>query len=154
MASWLPEQKKNLTAYRNVSVFGTDGSEFHKGIYDAIFVNAGATHPLPEWLDSLEAGGRLLLPITIETRKDMGGGFMLRITRGEQSYDAEIISVVGIFHCAGARDARINEQLKQINLQHLILQKRIFQLKREKHSKTSRCILHTDFYCLSADAGE
>src|SRR6185295_313824 len=34
------------------------------GPFDAIFVNAGCTHPRSEWLAALAPGGRLVIPLT------------------------------------------------------------------------------------------
>jgi protein-L-isoaspartate(D-aspartate) O-methyltransferase len=68
---------------------------------DVIYVNAGATHPVPEWLDSLGIGGRLLFPLT----PDEGWGCMLLVSReAEKRYSARSISRVEFIPCIGARD--------------------------------------------------
>ncbi|MGZ3459389.1 MAG: protein-L-isoaspartate O-methyltransferase family protein, partial [Archangium sp.] len=56
--------RENLSPWPQVSVLCGDGSET-RGERDAIFVNAGATHPLPAWLEALAPGGRLMLPLTV-----------------------------------------------------------------------------------------
>ena len=56
---------------------------------DAIFVNAGATHPRPIWLDRLRPGGRLLLPLTAARDETSSGmGFVLKVTRDGDRYPA------------------------------------------------------------------
>ena len=56
--------RENLAVYANVSVHAGDGAAFDPGPCDAIFVNAGVTHPHPLWLERLSQGGRLVLPLT------------------------------------------------------------------------------------------
>jgi protein-L-isoaspartate(D-aspartate) O-methyltransferase len=48
----------NLASLPQVSVECADGWDFDAGTCDAIFVNAGATHPNPRWLASLAMGAR------------------------------------------------------------------------------------------------
>jgi protein-L-isoaspartate(D-aspartate) O-methyltransferase len=67
---------------------------------DAIYVNAGATHPDPSWLDALRDNGRLLFPLTGD---DMWGG-MLLVTRLGQELAARFVSQCGFIGCAGLRD--------------------------------------------------
>lgn len=56
--------QENLTGYANVSVHAGDGAAFDPGPSDAIFINAGVTHPHSLWLERLSARGRLVLPLT------------------------------------------------------------------------------------------
>jgi protein-L-isoaspartate(D-aspartate) O-methyltransferase len=68
---------------------------------DVVYVNAGATHPVEAWLDSLNIGGRLLFPLT----GDRGIGVMLLLKRtGDSTYSARIFSKAGFVNCIGARD--------------------------------------------------
>jgi protein-L-isoaspartate(D-aspartate) O-methyltransferase len=60
--------RTNLAYLPQVNVLDGDGGPLNTGPVDAIFVNAGATHPHRRWLDALGPGGRLLLPITAERR--------------------------------------------------------------------------------------
>ena len=50
----------NLSYLAHVQVLAGDGGEIDLGPSDAIFINAGATHPRAMWLDALRPGGRLL----------------------------------------------------------------------------------------------
>jgi protein-L-isoaspartate O-methyltransferase len=56
--------RDNLSSYTNVSVHMGDGAEFDPGECDAIFINAGVTHPHPLWLELLSHHGRLVLPLS------------------------------------------------------------------------------------------
>lgn len=69
---------------------------------DALYVSAGATAPLPVWLDALRPRGRLLFPLT----PDEGAGAMLLVTRWPEGYAARFICGAKFVGCAGARDAR------------------------------------------------
>ena len=78
---------------------------------DIIYVNAGATHPAPSWLDGLNEGGRLILPLTTNEgfrRNEPGNihrrGAVFRIERRGFDFIARRISGVAIFPCEGARD--------------------------------------------------
>ena len=78
-----------------------------------IYVNAGATRPADIWLDRLNDGGRLILPLTSD--KGFGEnpenipiqrrGAVFRIERRGDEFLAKWISTVAIFPCEGARDA-------------------------------------------------
>ena len=45
--------RANLRHFPHVEVVTGDATTYDPGLADAIFVNAGATHPCPLWLDSL-----------------------------------------------------------------------------------------------------
>jgi protein-L-isoaspartate(D-aspartate) O-methyltransferase len=107
--------ERNLAAYPNASALCGDGSEQAFGTFDAIFVNAGCTHPVPIWLDALAPGGRLLLPLTVPWpgMPNIGGGSMLLVARRDDRYAARFTGPVGIFHCQGARTEAASELLAQ-----------------------------------------
>jgi protein-L-isoaspartate(D-aspartate) O-methyltransferase len=97
---------RNLADLGNVNVVNGDGTKTDFAAADVIYINAGATHPLPHWLDHLAEGGRLILPLT-EAGFPMGDirrGAVFRIERRGDEYLASRISGVAIFPCAGARD--------------------------------------------------
>ena len=94
----------NLRHLKQVQVLCASGAEAALSPADLIYVSAGATHPLPAWLDALRPGGRLIFPLT--PRQGFGG--MLLVTRpadgGEEHYAAGFISRVAFVPCMGARD--------------------------------------------------
>jgi protein-L-isoaspartate(D-aspartate) O-methyltransferase len=98
---------RNLADLRNVTVVNGDGTRVDFPPADVIYVNAGATHPLPHWLDRLAEGGRLIVPLTDAgfPNADFRHGAVFRIERRGNDYAAHRISAVAIFPCAGGRDA-------------------------------------------------
>jgi protein-L-isoaspartate(D-aspartate) O-methyltransferase len=91
----------NLAHLSNVSVSATSGTEGSLPRCDLIYVNAGATHPVPSWLDALNVGGRLIFPLT----PNEGFGCMLLVTRkNETVYAASAVTRAAFIPCVGARD--------------------------------------------------
>jgi protein-L-isoaspartate(D-aspartate) O-methyltransferase len=99
----------NLAHLPNVRVVEGDGCTVPFEPADAIYVNAGATHPAAAWLDGLREGGRLILPLTTDkgfgNKEGLVPGAVFRIERSAEGYLARWISPVGIIPCEGARDA-------------------------------------------------
>ena len=92
-----------------VKVIHADGAGTSFEPVDVIVASAGATHPLPSWLDALRLGGRLLFPMT--TRRD-GPGAMLLVTRGpEHGFAARFLCRAGFIDFRGARDPAISHRL-------------------------------------------
>jgi protein-L-isoaspartate(D-aspartate) O-methyltransferase len=111
--------RANFGGAANVEILQGDGAVVPFATADVIYVNAGATHPAPAWLDGLAEGGRLILPLTTElppaptpeararitelrTIARQGATFL--IERRGPEYLARWISPVMIFPCAGSRD--------------------------------------------------
>lgn len=147
--------KRNLGRWRNVTAREGDGSDLESELsFDAIFVNAGATEPLPGWLDRLRVGGRLLVPLTVDLPEPwvgLGAGHMLLATRHADRFSARFTSPVGIFHCTGARTTDGGRLLQQAYLRggH----DRVRSLRRDEHSSSPQCWLHAARFCLSCDDG-
>ena len=140
--------QSNLSYLSDVQVVAGDGGDLDPGPTDAIFINAGATHPRAIWLDSLRLGGRLLVPLTVTEDTDGGGGGrVLKATRQPRGLTACFISEVGIFSCVGGRDPELNRRLKEaFNRGDW---KSVQSLRREKHEPDDACWLHNDDFCLS-----
>jgi len=97
-----------LAPWRRVSVLNADGSSALLDPTDMIIVSAGATHPLPAWLDALSSRGRLLLPMTTEGQ----WGVMLLVTRQSvDAYAARFLCPAGFIEFSGARDPEISRRL-------------------------------------------
>ncbi|MBV8776518.1 MAG: methyltransferase domain-containing protein [Alphaproteobacteria bacterium] len=101
----------NFAGTPNVDAVQGDGTQVEFAPADAILVNAGATRPLPRWLDRLRAGGRLILPLTTAAAFGGGGtvpferrGAVFRIVRQGDDFSAARISGVGIYPCHGLRE--------------------------------------------------
>jgi len=100
---------RNLAAYPQVRSFHGDGSVFPLDPADVILVNAGASRPLDLWLDALNDGGRLILPLCVGYKTPLGrpmtqGGIFL-IERQGDGFTAAWRSATAIYPCFGAGDA-------------------------------------------------
>lgn len=156
--------RTNLTG--KARVFQGDGSETY-GTYDAIFINAGATHPRVEWLDALRPQGRLVVPITIPIPgaalgAGLSAGIMLEIlgagaglagdgrsTKARSSGDsARFTTPVQIYDCAGARDPSLEPVLRTVLFGGKWREVR--KLRRDPHDPAPGCIVHTANTCLSS----
>jgi protein-L-isoaspartate(D-aspartate) O-methyltransferase len=141
---------ENLARYRHVEVTAGDGCSAVPGSFDALFVNAGATEPMPAWLDALREGGRLLLPLTADVPgQRYGVGFMWRIERARAGLRARCVSPVGVYPCLGARTQEGSERL--LAAYRRGGQERVSRLRRDAHESGARCWLHAPRFCLSAD---
>ncbi|HTQ12423.1 MAG TPA: methyltransferase domain-containing protein [Rhizomicrobium sp.] len=105
--------RDNLRERANVRIVHGDGASVPFDPADIIYVNAGATHPAAHWLDRLNDGGRLILPLTTNKafgrvgtppQQMIGQGAVLRITRQASEFHVKWISAVAIFPCEGVRD--------------------------------------------------
>lgn len=135
----------NLATMANVRVIATDGASYDPGPVDVIVVNAGATHPVPVWLQALMQGGRMLLPLTAETRH----GTVLRIERLAEPgrYHAAAVSGVSIYPCAGARTPRAARLVARALGKGG--QQFVRSLRLDRHAQDATCWLHGDGYCFS-----
>jgi len=97
-----------LARWKQVSVVNADGSSVALDPADTIIASAGATHPLPTWLDALRPNGRLLFPMTAD---DQWGGMLLVTRRQAQKYAARFVCPAGFIEFNGARDPAVAERL-------------------------------------------
>lgn len=140
----------NLRRWPHARVVADLGEALVDGAFDAIFVNAGATEPRPEWLAALRPGGRLLVPLTVDLPDpNLGAGHMLLVTRDGTDFLARFVSPVGIFHCAGARTNEGHERLKRAY--EAGGHDAVRRLRREPHASTPACWLHADGFCLQRE---
>ncbi len=141
--------RENLKAWKNVKVVSGDGTAYDPGQVDAIFVNAGVTHPAALWLDRLKPGGRLLYPLTFEAAGFPGGrGCMILIQREGDCYSARSVSFVMIYSCAALRDPDLNATLlKQISSGKIFSAQ---SLRRDSHEPEDSCLVHAKDSCLSS----
>jgi protein-L-isoaspartate(D-aspartate) O-methyltransferase len=145
------QASKNLCHLTQVNVVEGDGGAHDPSPSDAIFVNAGATHPRPVWLDALRQGGRLLVPLTVAgAASDHGRGGVLKITRQPHGLTARFIAEVNIFPCIGARDPEINDQLQAAFRRGTWAA--VQSLRRDPHDPIEACWLHGRDFCLSTSA--
>lgn len=139
--------QSNLSYLPQIKIIECDGGEEDPGPCDAILVNAGATHPRSIWLDSLRPGGRLILPLTVTDDEGGTKGGIIKITRERAGFTASFVARVGIFPCAGARDADLNEKLKEAFKRGD--EKSVQSLRRDQHESSDACWFHGESFCLS-----
>jgi protein-L-isoaspartate(D-aspartate) O-methyltransferase len=143
--------QQNLAALNWVEVREGDGTRDLPEELDAVVVNAGVTHPLPVWLDSLRSGGRMVLPMTFAVDPmpaNIGKGGVLLVTRDQGSYSARFISMVAIYSCIGVRDTAMNERLRAaLTKGNWFVVRR---LRRDVHDPSPNCWLHGNDFCLTA----
>jgi len=101
------QARANLADWPHVDVVSGYGRAVEAGEFDVVIVFAGSTHPSRQWLDRLAEGGRLLMPLTRESR----WGFLLRVIRHGDAFAACSIGGVGIYPCAGGRDKDAGQRL-------------------------------------------
>ena len=97
-----------LMRWPQVSVVNADGSSASLDPTDVIIASAGATHPLPGWLDALNQGGRLLMPMTAGNQ---WGGMLLVTRQAANAYAAGFLRPAGFIEFSGARDPKIGRRL-------------------------------------------
>jgi protein-L-isoaspartate(D-aspartate) O-methyltransferase len=117
--------------------------------YDAIVINAGATHPRSVWLDALAPSGRMVLPLTVAMPpgSPIGKGFVLLIARAADGFDARILNMVAIYNAVGARDAALEQKLGRAMQGHAFMHVR--RLRRDAHDEAASCCVHGEGFCLS-----
>jgi protein-L-isoaspartate(D-aspartate) O-methyltransferase len=133
-----------------VEVRNADASSAIAEEVDGILINAGITHPLDVWLDSLADGGRIVFPLTMAMMGTIGKGLLVLATRlGDGSFDARVLGFVAIFSAIGIRDESIAQQLG------LAMRKNPYpalkRMRRDPHDAGEACWLHSDRFCLSID---
>ena len=138
--------RENLAAWPNVRVVEGDGATIDVGEFDIGFINAGATRLMPAWLAGLRPGGRLLVPLTVES-PGAAGGFTLLVQRDGERWGARFTGGVAIFPCDGARDEASHTELRKLfgkRAAHTVR-----SLRRDQHEPEVTCAVHLDDYCLS-----
>jgi protein-L-isoaspartate(D-aspartate) O-methyltransferase len=145
--------RTNLGRYSQVEVITGDATKFDSGPADAIFVNAGATHPCPLWLDILKPSGRLVFPMirwpdgSVMGVGVAGWGVMMRIERMQSGFGARWLAPSGYFPCFGAIDREADRRLGDALAKNGLTDVR--SLRRATHSPDESCLLHGDGYCFS-----
>lgn len=143
---------KHLADQPHVEVVAADGAGYRApGGCDAMLVNAGFTHVLSPWLESLRPGGRLLVPITATLpNSPIGAGAMVLVTRCPDAarVQAESVGPVAIFSSPSGRDDAASPAIRQAlgtgTFQH------VRSLRVDPHDKEETCVVHVAGACLSA----
>jgi protein-L-isoaspartate(D-aspartate) O-methyltransferase len=155
------QAKANLARFPNVEIIAGDGASLPLEPADVIYVNAGASRPADNWLDALNPGGRLVLPLTVsyttEERHSMTQGAMFLIARESSGcgYSARcVLDRVYIYPCAGLRDEASEKALvaaferRGVNSGGLA---KVTKLYRTDDVSEERCWVHAPGWSLAYD---
>jgi len=139
---------ENLRGYANVTVHSGDGATMDPGPCDAILINAGVTHPHLPWLHSLNEAGRIVLPLTVAMSPGLSKGLMVKITRRDDRFAAEVLSMVAIYSSTSVRDPAIEPLLDRAFESRDLL--KLKSVRLDRHEQTNTCIVHSAEVCLSS----
>ena len=136
-----------------VHVRHSNGSTGLPSNVHAIVVHAGATHVVDAWLDALDDGGRLLVPLTVEfpgMPAGIGKGVMLLVTRSDGEWTACILPSmpVAIYSLKDVRDESLSAKLGHAMTTGALL--KIGRIRRDPHEPDASCVVHAAASCLSA----
>jgi protein-L-isoaspartate(D-aspartate) O-methyltransferase len=143
--------RANLRDQSWIDVRQGDGTVVEPGVFDAILVNAGMTHPHDAWLRGLRPGGRLLLPLTftMPVMGPIGKGVMALVTQNDStSWDARVVTMTAIYNGIGLRDDRYNDRLRDAFMKGVM--PAFKRLRRDPHEPAATCWLHGETFCFSA----
>jgi protein-L-isoaspartate(D-aspartate) O-methyltransferase len=133
-----------LAPWPQVTVLHADGATTSFGPADILVASAGATHPQPSWLATINPTGKLLFPLAPET----GAGAMALLTRrSPDNFAAELSYGTLFIPFAGACDPAIAVQLAQALARDQ--GKPVKSLRLDPHDKEETCWLHSETFCFS-----
>jgi protein-L-isoaspartate(D-aspartate) O-methyltransferase len=133
-----------LAPWPQITLNQGDGASGPFSPVDVIVASAGATHPLPIWINALKPGGRLLFPMTVT--RGPGGMLLVRRQDGDE-FGAQFLCQAAFYEFSGARDPDVGNRLEQA-----LTRDRgagVKSLRREPHAEDETCWLHGDGWCLS-----
>jgi protein-L-isoaspartate(D-aspartate) O-methyltransferase len=138
-----------LRSYPSVTVHCADGATIDPRPCDAIFINAGVTHPHVAWLTGLKEGGRLVLPLTVAMAPGLGKGLMVKVTRQGGRFAAEVLSMVAIYSSTSNRDSAVEALLtKAFESRELM---KLQSIRLDAHEPAPTCLVHAPGVCVSAE---
>jgi len=145
--------RRKLAALPQVDVRHGDASQLDAVPFDAILVNAGVTHPLPEWLDALAPGGRMILPLTTSmgaAGSTLGKGLVFLLANDEgATLRAQAMAVVAIYSAVGLRDQSMNDALGKTIMAGPTAWQGVKHLRRDTHPPDGSCWFQIPGCCLS-----
>lgn len=142
--------RANLAAAPWVDVRHGDGASGLDEPFDAILVNAGVTHPLPQWLDTLAPGGRMILPITVPMpARTIGKGPMLLLTQTDNPVvlTARVHGFVMIYSAIGIRDDARTGAIGAALAKNPFAP--VKHARLDAHDAGPECWMHQPGFCLS-----
>jgi protein-L-isoaspartate(D-aspartate) O-methyltransferase len=145
------EARANLTGMPWVDARHGDACGYLDEMFNAILVNAGATHPLGAWLDALAPGASMVLPLTGSGLPGMsatiGKGVVWQIARRNGDFVVRPFDLVAIYSAVAARDDAMNERLGKAMMAGPAAWRTVTRLRRDAHEATASCWLHGEGFC-------
>ena len=141
--------RKNLRETASVEVRHGNGTDVPPESFDAIFVNAGVTHPHERWLDALKPGGRLLIPLTftMPAMGPIGKGVMTLVTRAGDGWHARVVTMTAIYSALEIRDNALNDRIREAFMKGWMPD--FTRMRRDAHEPSPACWLHSETFCFS-----
>ena len=141
--------RRNLQETAWIEVRHGNGTDVPRESFDAIFVNAGVTHPHERWLDALKSGGRLLVPLTFTARGmgPIGKGVMALLTRDGEAWPARVVTMTAIYSALEVRDDALNDRIREAFMKGWMPE--FTRMRRDPHDPSPACWLHSDTFCFS-----
>ena len=147
------QAQQNLAMLPWVDARHGDGTIAPGETFDAVLVNAGVTHPLDVWLDSVAAGGRIVLPLTSTIPgmgPTLGKGLVMLLTKQEgRDFSVRVLAVVAIYSALGIRDGALSDRLGTAMMSGPMRWQAVKRLRRDAHDELPDCWLHAGQFCLS-----
>jgi protein-L-isoaspartate(D-aspartate) O-methyltransferase len=135
--------REALAPWPQVTVVNGDGTSASWRESEVVVASAGATHPLPAWLERLSPEGRLVFPMTATN----AGGGMLLVQRCGDEFEARFLCSVWFYEFAGARDAEVSDRLQRAFAEDRGAAVR--SIRTDRHAEDAACWLHGEGWCLS-----
>jgi protein-L-isoaspartate(D-aspartate) O-methyltransferase len=136
--------REALAQWPQVTVVNGDGTDVSWRESDVVVASAGATHPLPAWLERLSLAGRLVFPMTAT---NAGGGMLLAKRCAGDAFEARFLCPVWFYEFAGARDADVSDRLQRAFAEDRGAAVRSIRI--DPHPQDAACWLHGEGWCLS-----
>lgn len=104
--------QRNLANYPNCACLHADGNTypFKARSLDVLIVHGAATHVPRRWLESLNEGGRILVPLSYASDEP---GQLARITQQRAGFLVEFLQEVFAYPCTGTYNEECAETLRE-----------------------------------------
>ena len=133
-----------LAPWPQVTVICRDGSRGSFDTADIVVASAGATHPMPAWLEAVKPEGKLLFPLTPAE----GTGIMALLRRvSVKSFAARLQGGVSFIGFQGASDPETGSRL--VDLLRRDSSNEVRALRLDRHEPEESCWLHGEGWCFS-----